>query len=227
MGDPLHSDEVLRVLVGSQAHGLATPQSDLDYRAVHVVRTSELLKVDSSGRDKSRWSETEAEDTTSYEIGHFLSMALRSSPVALEVFRAPVIASTTTGESLRQLFPHVWSAAQVHSAFLGYAENQRKKLTSPHPGFSGRRWKYGVSLVRILIQGAALIRTNELTVKVPVDWKPVLYAIRDGEYSVGQVIDLAEQLHEDLDLAYEEFPSTHPNLQPVNDYLLQVRSHFW
>jgi len=36
---------ILKVLVGSRAHGLANKDSDYDYRAVYVLPTSKILSL--------------------------------------------------------------------------------------------------------------------------------------------------------------------------------------
>ena len=43
---------ILRVLVGSHAHGLADPDSDRDFRSVYVIPTIELFRLDSSIRGR-------------------------------------------------------------------------------------------------------------------------------------------------------------------------------
>ena len=75
--------QILKVLVGSRAHGLARPDSDYDYCGVYVTPTRELLSLRHKPKDKT-WVEGAREDDTSYEVGHFLREATRSSPAMLE-----------------------------------------------------------------------------------------------------------------------------------------------
>ena len=104
--------EILKVLVGSHAHGLATEGSDVDYRGVYVSPTSEILSLSNTKvRGKNtHWVEGENEDATSYELGHFLFLALKCNPSILEVFMAPRVDSgfqphaTRLGIELRELF---------------------------------------------------------------------------------------------------------------------------
>src|SRR3990167_2349257 len=103
--------EILRCIVGSHAHGLATPESDKDYRSVYIISTSELLKVGGKVDRRASHIETMGEDNTAYELGHFLSLAIKSNPSILEVFKAPIVDG---GDNLRielqKLFPFVWSS---------------------------------------------------------------------------------------------------------------------
>lgn len=51
-------EAILKVIVGSQAHGLATPASDFDYRGVFVVPTKEILCVlDDRNKVVKMWRE--------------------------------------------------------------------------------------------------------------------------------------------------------------------------
>jgi len=76
--------QILKVLVGSHAHGLATAESDFDYRAVFVQPTSEILGLGHKAQN-NQWIEGDI-DNTSYEIGHFLFLATKSNPTILEGF---------------------------------------------------------------------------------------------------------------------------------------------
>ena len=113
--------EVLRVLVGSHAHGLAGPGSDRDERAVVVWPTRELPGIRIGARSGPTERRTGAVELAAYEAGRFLALALRSNPTVLEVFRAPVLAATADGRALRELFPAVWDAELAYRAFPGYA----------------------------------------------------------------------------------------------------------
>ncbi len=65
---------ILKVLVGSRAHGLHTEESDYDWRGVFVVPTEEIFKVGAKIKD-TNWIEGK-EDNTTWEIGHFMNMAV-------------------------------------------------------------------------------------------------------------------------------------------------------
>ena len=80
---------ILKVLVGSRAHGLADENSDYDYRAVYVVPTSKILSINYK-YVANTWIEGK-EDNTAYEIGHFLKLACNCNPTILEVLKAPII----------------------------------------------------------------------------------------------------------------------------------------
>ncbi|MGH7204248.1 MAG: DNA polymerase beta superfamily protein, partial [Candidatus Levyibacteriota bacterium] len=116
--------QILKVIVGSQAHGLATQKSDTDYRGVFVIPTSELLKLGNKVHFTS-WNEG-SDDDTSWELGHFLNLAIHCNPTILETFLAPTDERSTLsnyGKELRELFPFIWNSADVKAAFIGYGIN--------------------------------------------------------------------------------------------------------
>ena len=230
------SNEILRVLVGSHAHGLATADSDIDYRGVYVAPTSQILSL---GQAKAKgktphWVEGENEDATSYELGHFLFLALKCNPSILEVFMAPVVTANPLGTELRKLFPYIWDADLMVKAYCGYSLNQRKKFLDNH---LGRRWKFAVAYLRVLIQGIQWLDTGRFTLEVPTivrgvaiqDFPRYLTAVKRGGVSVGDVVDTAETLQELMRSLKEDAPFAYQCASPgyVNEFLLRVRKENW
>ncbi len=220
--------EILKVLVGSRANGLSREDSDYDYRAVYVTPTSELLSLGTGKYKASAWVEGENEDNTSYELGHFLHLATKSNVNILEMFVAPLKGSNKIGDELRDLFDSVWSTEGVRNAFVGYSLNQRKKFLDDK---DGRAWKYAVAYIRILIQGIELIKTGTMSIKVPLEDLDILQIVRDGGFSRGEAVDIAERLRESLESAYDEAVASNqlrmPNIEKVNEFLLKVRKENW
>lgn len=216
---------ILTALVGSRAHGLDTPESDRDVRGVFVAPTSQIILEPLVGKVKdTSWLEGEIDDT-SYELGKFLKMATSSNPSVLEILGSPeYITLTEEGKRLQELLPHLWSAKGVRDAFGGYAHNQVKKMMENK---DGRRWSYAKHYIRTLVMGVGLLETDELTMVVPTQWRDVLLNIRDGNYDLGAVINMGEQLNSLLDELYEKRKDKKVNLEPVKDFLVDVRKNNW
>lgn len=123
---------ILKVVVGSHAHGLARPDSDKDFRSVFVLPTAELLRIGFKYQGTRMMKEED--DETAWEIGHFLQLALQGHPLVLETLVAPVVTMNEWGSELRQLFPRLWSAQAAYDAFLNYCDNQRKKMLEKKDG---------------------------------------------------------------------------------------------
>lgn len=217
--------QVLRVLVGSKAHGLSTIASDYDYRGVFIEPTINLLKLYEKPVS-TRWAEGE-EDNISYEIGHVLKLAVRSNPSILEVFCAPIIESTSEGLLLRDLFPYVWSSKGVLDAFVGYSHNQQKKMMDDKYESRERKWKYAVAYARVLIQAQHLLRDGILPVEMPIEWINPLRNIKEGAWSTGKVIDFCNSLKTVVYQEYERNPNKQSDIECINAFLLDIRQKFW
>lgn len=215
---------ILKALVGSQAHGLATPESDFDYRGVFVVPTQDLLRLGGSGSRTTSWIEGK-DDDTSWELGHFLHLATKCNPTILEAFLAPAVEADEDGTELRDLFPHVWNSRDVANAFIGYGLNQRKKFLDEK---DGRPHKFAAAYIRSLYNGLELLTTGTFTVRIADT--PIGVTVRrfkDGEYEVGEVIDTCHRLEKKVRAAYEANPGKETDVAAVDAFLLGMRRKHW
>ena len=212
-----------KVIVGSQAHGLANEKSDFDYRGVFVVPTSSILKIGGKVSETS-WIEGK-EDDTSWEIGKFLMMATKSNPTVLETFLAPEKETSEWSTAIRELFPHVWNSNDVRNAFVGYGLNQRKKFFDNQ---DQRAPKYACAYLRVLFNAWQLLSTG--TFSVCLVGSPVFEMckrFKAGEYQVGEVIQACFEWETKVLQAYKQNPDKKTNLEPVNELLLKIRGHYW
>jgi len=214
--------QILKVLVGSRAHGLADENSDYDYRAVYVVPTSKLLSLGYK-YEATQWIEGK-EDNTSWELGHFLQLATHCNPTILEVFKAPVVEVNEDGLKLRQLFPYIWNPQQTFDAFTGYGYNQRKKFLEDK---DNRRNKYAVAYIRVLLQLIQLLSKEDFDVKIPeCPLKTALLNYKKGQYNIGEIINTAEDLKNSAEI-YLIKCLHNANITKVNEFLLDIRKRYW
>ena len=213
---------ILKVLVGSQAHGLADEDSDHDFRGVYVNRTSDILRLGPAPKDASWIEKAEGADDTAWELRKFLDLSLQCNPTLLECYFAPVVDANAWGLELRSLFPCVWSAERVRAAFVGYAINQRKKMLDDK---DGKARKYAAACIRAVIQAENLLRSGVLPVSMlshPLC--PLLRKIRRSTFSPGEVVDIFESMRDQIDaISCEHIP----DVEPINDFLLRVRKGYW
>ncbi len=235
---------ILTVLTGSRAYELETPESDSDYHGVFVTPTSELLSIGPHAPKSRTWSESDEQDSVAWEVGHFLFESTKCNPTMLETFVAPVEYATPAGYQLRVLFESVLSRRRLYEAFLGYAHNQQKKMFSKpeNPAEaqpSDRAWKFAVQYLRVLIQGEHLLRTGQFELsmrKLKLGHKSLgnfharefLMQVRHGDFTMGHIIDAADEYKKRLELAFTESKvRTEPDLDAVNMYLLDLRRETW
>jgi uncharacterized protein len=216
---------ILKTLIGSRAHGLAEEGSDWDYRSVYVTPTSEILSL--GYKSKGQNLIQGEEDNMTYEIGHFLMLALKCNPSILEVMVAPREIITdgcpVAGIKLQELFPYVWNPRDAFNAFVGYSLDQRKKMLDNHLN----RWnKYAVAYIRTLENLKTLLRTGTFSLEVPIESRPGLLAIKHGEVSKGEIINICDRLAEE---AANLLPACHhePGPDKVNDFLLMLRKKYF
>lgn len=227
---------ILKVIVGSQAHGLATPRSDIDYRGVFVVPTEEILKL-GNVKQTTNWNEG-TNDDTSWEIGHFLNLATHCNPTILETFLAPRLITDSEGflvpgntkewkygTELRSLFPHIWNSVDVMNAFIGYGLNQRKKFLENK---DNKPNKFAAAYLRSLYNAYELLSTGTFTVKI-IDTKigETVKRFKNGEYEIGEVIQTCWDWETNVRKAFKGNPNKEANLEPVNEFLLKVRKEYW
>jgi len=187
MADCPHT--ILKVLVGSQAHGLAGPDSDADYRSVFAVPTANLFRVGFK-YPGARMAKKEA-DETAWEIGLFLSLSVECHPLILETFLAPVVTMDDWGAELRALFPSVWSPQRAYEAFIGYGLNQRKKFLDKK---DARPAKYAAAYIRVLYNLCELLETGGFTIRIAdTQVGKIIKELKEGGVRTGEVIDLGEQ----------------------------------
>jgi uncharacterized protein len=211
------SNNILKVLVGSRAHGVADENSDYDYRGVFVQPTSEILSLFSKPKN-THWIEGD-NDNTSWEIGHFLQMATKCNPTILEVFHAPVVDRTDLGDQLRKLFSSVWNTKDLINAHIGYGLNQRKKFLEDK---DNRKSKYASAYLRALYQCYWLLTQNKYPVNMEhTDIFDTLKRYRKGEYEYGEVIDTCMGYQKKIESRNWQDKKT--DIDKVNKFLLDIR----
>lgn len=213
---------LVKVIVGSQAHGLATKDSDFDYRGVYIAPTSKILSLGNSVKT-TQWIEDKKDDT-SFELGKFLNMAVQCNPTILEVFCAPRVEESEYAEEFSSLFKYVWTPKRVADAHIGYGINQRKKFLEKK---DGRPHKYAAAYLRSLYQGFMLLATDQYPVSMTDS--PIyddLKRWKSGDFEYGEVVELCmhwEQLVRDAQSRCKH----QPDLDKINDFLLKVRKDNW
>lgn len=214
---------ILKSLVGSRAHGLNTEDSDYDYRGVHVCPTKEILSLFHK-YSPTAWIEGDI-DETSYEIGHFLELCTKANPSVLEVLVSEdVKIDTPYAKEMRTLLPFMYDPKDAFNAFAGYSKNQQKKLLENH---LGRRNKFAVAYVRTSYNLVDLFETGAFSLRVlDEERKAILGKLKEGKYSDGQIIDMAER---NIATAKRLLPDVknHQNIGAINEFLAGVRKDFW
>jgi hypothetical protein len=221
---PHHIDRsktILKALVGSHAHGLASEESDRDYRRVFVIPTEDIFHVGFK-YPAIRWTQSD-NDETAWEIGHFLLLATQAHPLILEALVAPVITADSWGEQLRALLPAMWSPQKAFEAFTNYANNQRTKLLDKK---DERPAKYAAAYIRVLYNLCELLASGSFHVRIAdTTAGERLARIKKGEYRLGDVMDWGEELTQQA----QQLAAVRPDesdLPRINAFLVAIRRAF-
>jgi hypothetical protein len=212
---------ILKVLVGSHAHGLASEESDRDYRRVYVIPTEDMFQLGFK-YPGTQWTKEDG-DETAWEIGQFLLLATQGHPLVLETLLAPVITADAWGEQLRGLLPALWAPQKVFEAFTNYANNQRTKLLEKK---DGRPAKYAAAYIRVLCNLCELLASGSFHIRVadtPAGER--LARIKDGQYRLGEVMDWGEELTQQAQQLTAKCRAE-SDLQRISGFLVAIRRAF-
>lgn len=163
---------LLSGIVGSQAYGLATPESDVDRLGVYAAPTRDFHGLTTPL--ESVVFKAPEPDATYHEAAKMCRLMMNSNPSVMELLWLPTDLYETKTDlglaliDIRQSFP---SKDRVRRAYLGYATTQFDKLLRRGDGsFSAdlrkRTAKHATHLLRLLHQGFGLYSTGRLQVKV-------------------------------------------------------------
>ncbi|MFE4513303.1 DNA polymerase beta superfamily protein [Kitasatospora sp. NPDC056783] len=160
---------LLSGVVGSTAYGFAHAGSDVDRLGLFAVPTEEL-----HGLDRPAESHVTTEpDVTLHEAAKWCRLALNCNPTASELVWLPddlYEVRTPLGDELVGLRSSFLSAPAVRKAYLGYAEQQfRKLLTRDTADATTRRRaaKHARHLVRLVEQAVRLHETGRNPIRLP------------------------------------------------------------
>lgn len=147
-----------KVLVGSRLHGLNRPDSDYDWRGIHIHPLKEVLSPWGKVKNTT-WIEGD-EDNTSYELADFCKQATHGNATILEVFFSDQIKETSPiAEEMRANWQKFMGTDRFVMASRGYAQNQFNKMNLFEP--DARTPKFAVAYLRVLWQCAEFLRTGQ------------------------------------------------------------------
>lgn len=236
----LPGHEIIRVLSGSRAYGLADEQSDMDYHGVFVQPTADLVKMQAKPRTAhilpaSFTPSGVPTQGTLWELRHFLEAVTNGNPTMLELFWSPVVTSSEIGEELRELAPYVLNRMAIYNGFKHYAERQRDKMFNPDAEMAKlysknvRQRKAAIAYIRVLAHGVDLLQTGRINVMLQEgDVREACINLRNGSIDLLEGLRTALVWEHYLEEAYNKsrIPMV-ADLERVNRFLVHVRQEVW
>ena len=213
---------ILEGVFGSQAYGLATPESDEDVHGVFVAPTSKVLGL---WEPKQTIHHTKP-DSTHHEVGKFVRLALKSNPTIIEQLFLPEYRTLTAEGRLLIENRNAFLSQAVINSYGGYAISQARRLKKREaegrvgfsPKTSNRYAKHARHCFRLLWQGREILERGTLTLRVAD--RDALFAI--GEMDSDSLIARFESEFADFKRIVPVVPRE-PDYQTINDLLLEIR----
>jgi hypothetical protein len=115
---------LFKCIAGSQAYGLATPQSDTDIKGVFVLPPDQFYSLKEW---KPKQINNETHDIVFYELGRFIELLLVNNPGILEMLAIPGDCLLFQHPLFHLLQPDMFISKLCHQTFSGYAFNQVKR----------------------------------------------------------------------------------------------------
>jgi len=213
---------VLSAVVGSQAYGLATKNSDVDMMGVFVEPTSVILGI-------HKYQETiasTAPDSAYHEVGKFIRLAMKCNPTILELLFMPeyVVLSDIGAELVRNR--KIFLSKIAFKSYGGYALDQAKKLNRRGDSFSAKtKHRYDKNArhcFRLFQQGRQLLETGNMDIRV--DNREELFAI--GKLPVQELVAKFKSEYAEFEKIKSVLPEE-PDYKKINELLLWIRRKTW
>jgi predicted nucleotidyltransferase len=210
---------IYRCVVGSRAYGLDNDASDTDRRGIYLSPAD--LHWSLFGAPEQ--FEDNATQSCYWELQKFLTMALKANPNILECLYSPMVEKVTPlGEELLALRERFLSQ-MIFQTFNGYAMSQFKKIEQDIRNSGQIKWKHAMHLLRLLLTGAATLRTGNVPVRVEAN-RDRLLTVKRGEIPWAEVDTWRKELHRDFEHALTETKlPERPDYETANRFLIKAR----
>ncbi len=210
---------IFRCVTGSRAYGLADGDSDVDRRGVYLPPA------------EMHWSlwgvpeqlESPRTEECYWELGKFLTLALKANPNVLECLYTPLVEHATPLAREMLAMREAFLSKLLYQTYNGYVLSQFKKLQSRLRAGRPIKWKHAMHLIRLLLAGVTALREGRVPVEVG-EHRERLLAIRRGEMAWEQVDSWRLELHREFDAAFETTKlADRPDYERVNALLIMAR----
>ena len=212
----------LRVVVGSRAFGLSTPESDEDRRGIYLPPATWHWSLRKPPEQVD--SIVDGLDVIDWEIEKYLSQALKGNPTILETLWSPlVLFANELGEELISL-RRCFLSRRLIGTYSGYSQNQFALLERKARAAEPFRAKHAMHLIRLLHSGIHAARAGEILVDVG-EHRDELLAIRQGERTWDEVAARRAELDAVFHAAFDKsaLPES-PDFDRVNEFLIKARA---
>ena len=221
-------------LVGAHAYGFPSPDSDFDFKGIHLAPTDAVLGLGpvEENRDTTSWLGGVEVDFTTHEAAKALHMLLKGNGNVLERLVSPFqLVRGEIPDRLREL-----GQASIGTHFLkhyrGYLQGKRRELASQgeNPSIKTLLYVYRVGLtgLHLLRTGECLLDVEPLSVLYGFPEVPDLIALKTVERATAQAPfdpEPLDRLDVELEAALQQSPlaTAAPNAREFDALLNALR----
>lgn len=240
-------NEILRVLVGSTAHGTGEDgQEDRDEMGVCIEPPAYVIGLNKFEQYEFRTQPDHVRsgpgdlDLTIYSLRKWMRLATDGNPsilIPLFVDDDLVLRRAWIGDELRAFAPHIISR-KAGKRFLGYMRAQRERLLGTRGGKHTNRpelaakfgydTKYSMHMLRLGYQGVELMQTGRFSVPMQPDTREFLKSARVGGITKDEALQLAASLEAQLiDAMESSLLPDEPDYTATNAFLVDAYRQWW
>jgi predicted nucleotidyltransferase len=237
---------VLRGVVGSTAHGVATGDDDRDEMGVCLPGAEWVLSLDAPRhyvhRDAAEGERSKPGDLdlTIYTLRRYIYLLThKANPTCQVLLWLPedlLTVVTSVGHRLRRL-RHLAVTSRLGMSFLGYMRDQRERLTGERGqkrvkrpelveryGFDS---KYAGHVIRLGLQGVEMARHGRLTLPMPSQEREEVMAVRRGELKLPDVLHRAAELEATLEGLIPAMPRGSEGQSILEEWMVREHLRSW
>lgn len=207
---------------GSHAYGLATPESDYDYKGIFFPNERYIIGLDTIEQVKVR-----DDDWTLYEFRRFVKLLKLQNPSIIELLFSPDIVFDVRWKSLKDILKQ-YINQDVYLSYKGYIEAQLERIQRDAGGKRKELFdKYGYDVksashvCRLALQGIELLATGTLHVRLEGETQRAIMEIKTGKIPKRDVITWIRKLQYDLNETFKVTILPSPSLGNRNERLDQ------
>jgi uncharacterized protein len=206
-----HGTPILAGLTGSRLYGLDHADSDYDWKAVYKAPTLDFLGLHQPAQTQT----SKDPDFTAWEVGHFISLLLKSNPTVMEMLWLPEYEVLTRDGQLLVDLRQSFLTQKVRTVYYGFGVGQLKRFRAGGNGDA----KAARHFYRVLEQGEGILREGILRPK-PADPAKIWWQGDYAEADPEGFLAYAEVLLERFDQIPSDLPAE-PNVEEM-DILLKL-----
>jgi len=229
---PAGSRLLYKVLSGSHATNLVTPDSDEDWRGVYQVPTRQIL-----GLQQPPETVEVPPDTTYWELAHFARLCLRGNPNIMELLWvcpdpvgtphpcSMVEQTSNVMDEIRTIRESFLTTSMIRS-YLGWVTKERRILggyahmIDPQSASATKRASH---LVRLLLGLQVALTEHRLPVYLEGEDRDLCMSLKLGEQSLIQALFTVDILVAKCKALAEQANWPEPDPKPIEDIVIRAR----